>query len=152
MSSPDPNAAWREPDALRDRFDALDGKIATSAEHDDAVLARMRAASTQIRGRSRGSRTAPWLIGLAASFAVGVVVTLTFQSVIAPDRTQPVLLMPASAVMRSDEASAMIPVEQADPALWYRHIQELIYSGEREEAQKHLERFNELHPDYVHQP
>jgi hypothetical protein len=152
MSSPDPNASWNEPGALRDKLAALDGKVATSARHDDAVLARMRTASAQIRGRSRGSRSVPWLVGLAASFAVGVAVTLIFQSVVVTGREQSALLIPASTVMRNEEASAMIPVEQADPAVWYRHIQELIYSGEREEAQRHLERFNELHPDYVHQP
>jgi hypothetical protein len=45
-----------------------------------------------------------------------------------------------------------IPVEQAMPAEWYHYIQELVAAGETREAEIHLRRFNELHPDYVHQP
>jgi hypothetical protein len=45
-----------------------------------------------------------------------------------------------------------VPVEQAEPDDWYRYIQELIVAGEAREAERHLRRFNELHPDYVHQP
>src|SRR5688572_5710411 len=108
MSSPDPKASWPEPAAVRAKLTALDEKVATSAEHDAAVLARMRAASAQIRGRPRASRTAPWLLGLAASFAVGIAVTLTFQRVVVTHGEPPALLVPSSTVMRNEKPKAMI--------------------------------------------
>ena len=43
-------------------------------------------------------------------------------------------------------------VEHADPALWYRYIQELVFSGQTDLAEAHLRRFRELHPDFVYQP
>jgi hypothetical protein len=49
-------------------------------------------------------------------------------------------------------AVGYIAAEQADPTVWYRYIQELIFSGQAELAEAHLRRFRELHPDFVYQP
>ena len=49
-------------------------------------------------------------------------------------------------------ARSAVPVEEADPAVWYRYIQELVFSGQTEAAEQHLRRFRELHPDFVYQP
>jgi hypothetical protein len=39
-----------------------------------------------------------------------------------------------------------------DPAVWYRYIQELVFSGQVTLAEEHLRRFRQLHPDFVYQP
>ena len=62
----------------------------------------------------------------------------------------PALLIPADAARGSMGRS--IPVEQASADEWYRYIQELVAAGETREAERHLRRFNELHPDYAYQP
>jgi hypothetical protein len=49
-------------------------------------------------------------------------------------------------------AGSSVRVEQANPAAWYRYIQELVFSGQTELAEEHLRRFRELHPDFVYQP
>ena len=60
------------------------------------------------------------------------------------------LLLPLDATRNA--GGRVIPVERASADDWYRYIQELIVAGETKEAERHLRRFNELHPDYVHHP
>src|SRR5262245_26640210 len=145
MSSADPE---RETDAsrrVREQLSALDAAV-TPPRHDASVLAGMRAAATRIQAR-RARPSKGWPLALAASFVLGVVGTLALDGTL---RSQlegaPHLTIPSGAV-RGAANGTETPVEQADPAVWYRYIQELLYAGEREEALQHLKRFNELHPD-----
>jgi hypothetical protein len=149
----------------------------TSTRHDEAVLtaaralAAGRAASARPSGAQGGDtahrpdsdaahrhvagrRSRRWLIplGLAASFAAGVLITRATLSVYsaAPAAVAPALVMPLDTTRSGGDRT--IPVEQARPDDWYRYIQELIAAGKTQEAERHLRRFNELHPDYVYQP
>lgn len=116
------------------------------AAHDAAVLAAARAYAYERRSKPR------WYIpvSLAASLAIGVLIGRAIDPATAPSAA-PVELFVALEATRG-EASRSIPVEQADPEVWYRYIQELVAAGERREAAAHLERFNALHPDYLYQP
>lgn len=129
-----------------------------SAEHDAAVLAAARAFAAERRAMntsasaSRAPRTRRWLMPaslVAASLVLGVLIGRVLEPGGALD-TSPALYVPIETTRGG--AAHSVPVEQADPDLWYRHIQELIAAGERQEAEAHLERFNALHPDYVYQP
>jgi hypothetical protein len=42
-----------------------------------------------------------------------------------------------------------VPVERVEAQVWYRYIQELIAAGQTQEAELHLHRFNQLHPQFV---
>ena len=70
----------------------------------------------------------------------------------APEVTQQLRIPIRVASRDAGSQSTDIPVEQADPQVWYRYIQELIYAGDREQAERHLRRFNQLHPDFVYRP
>ncbi|MGH8175934.1 MAG: hypothetical protein ACREV5_06695 [Steroidobacter sp.] len=156
MSSRDQSLQREEPSVIRDTLAAPDRNVTSSASHDAAVLARMRTASQHIRSRRadllhvRGRGL--WMISLAASFALGVGLTFGLQRTLITGTSSEALWIPAQEVVRGDARVGRIPVEQADPAAWYRYIQELIYAGEHEEALAHLRRFNDLHPDYILDP
>lgn len=128
-----------------------------SASHDAAVLAAARAfvaerrATNASASASRAPRTRRWFVpaSLAASLLLGVLIGRVLEPAGAL-RTSPSLHVPLEATRGG--AARSIPVEQADPDLWYRYIQELVAAGERREAEAHLERFNALHPDYLYQP
>jgi hypothetical protein len=149
----------RDPDDdLRQLLERDDTR--TSARHDEAVLAAARAmAEAGGSGQNAAPRTpqrrrSGWKVplALAASFAVGVLSTLALVTAewIKPGASQTALMLPLDATRNAGQRE--IPVEQAAPDEWYRYIQELIVAGEAREAELHLRRFNELHPDYAHQP
>lgn len=134
----------------------------TSARHDEAVLAAARSVADSARSEHPGARASQhsasprqWKISaaLAATFAAGAVLGLAFGFIDRPDasgRDNSGLMLPLDTT-RGNEGRA-IAVEQASPEDWYRYIQELIVAGETQEAERHLHRFNELHPEYAHQP
>jgi hypothetical protein len=134
----------------------------TGAQHDEAVLAAARSTAGSGRSEHPAARAGQppaslrqWKIpaALAATFAAGAVLGLAFGVIDRPDvpgRDDSGLLLPLDTT-RGSEGRA-IAVEQAAPEDWYRYIQELIVAGETQEAERHLHRFNELHPDYAHQP
>ena len=142
---------------LRSSLGSASG-VAPSASHDHAVLASARATAGRIRAR-RGFEL-PRLgmaVPLLASFALGAVATFLL------NHTQPLvpvepkvteqLSVPIRVASRDAGAPGReIPVEQADPQVWYRYIQELIYAGDRVQAERHLRRFNQLHPDFIYRP
>jgi hypothetical protein len=128
--------------------------LQTSAAHDAAIRDAARACAADARLRRPASRRGAWLMGLAASFLVGVALTALVQQSL-QQRTRAevtALTMPASSIVRGSSGATTMPVETVDPAQWYVYIQELLYEGDREAALRHLQRFNELHPDYVHRP
>ncbi|HKE95469.1 MAG TPA: hypothetical protein VKB34_14240 [Povalibacter sp.] len=154
MSSPDPHPESNGSRRVQEGLQALDTPAVTSASHDEQVLAKMHGAARRIQSRHSPRRTR-WPFALAASFLLGVALTLVVDRAVRLRPPAPAishLTIPASVALRGAGGTAEIPVEQADPAVWYRYIQELLYAGEREEALEHLRRFNELHPDYVHEP
>ena len=129
-----------------------------SARHDQAILAAARAAAQRMRSPSRF-----WLPRLRvitpvlASFALGAATLFLLDRALlptsmAPEVTQQLRVPIRVASRDGGSQSTDIPVEQADPQVWYRYIQELIYAGDREQAERHLRRFNQLHPDFVYRP
>lgn len=139
-------------DELRRRMQSLDEER-TSAAHDSAVLERAQRAAQGIRARSAARPTTRrwiWPASLAASLLIGMlamrVIDVSHNSV----ASSPALVIPADAARGTTGRS--IPVEQASADDWYRYIQELVAAGETREAERHLRRFNELHPDYAYQP
>ena len=152
---------------LKDQFDA-DADLRTllrgangeapSAGHDRAVLASARGAARRIRARS-GFELLPlrFAVPVLVSFALGASVTFLLNRSLPPPPVEPKvteqLTVPLRVASRDAGApSREIPVEQADPQVWYRYIQELIYAGDRVQAERHLRRFNQLHPDFVYRP
>ena len=129
-----------------------------SARHDQAILAAARAAALRMRSPSgfwppRLRVVAP----LLASFAVGAATLFLLDRALlptsmAPEVTQQLRIPIRVASRDAGSQRTEIPVEQADPQVWYRYIQELIYAGDREQAERHLRRFNQLHPDFVYRP
>lgn len=110
--------------------------------------------SVAVSGRSRWARPP---LALAASFAAGLVCASLFTALRAPHvpdaamQESPALSVPVQ-VLRGTATATSVPVEQADPDQWYRYIQELLLAGRLREAEAHLRRFNELHPDYAPPP
>jgi hypothetical protein len=138
-------------EALRRQLGHLEMNQEPSDRHDATVLAaarRMTAAAERPRPR--------WFVpaSMAASFVLGGVLAAALVAPRPAVRPTVELYVPSSALTRGAAplSADQIPVEQADPAAWYRYIEELLASGQREDAARHLQRFNELHPDYVHQP
>jgi len=152
---------------LRDEFDA-DAQMRTllgsagdgtpPASHDTAVLASARGAARRIRAR-RGFELLRlrMVVPLLASFALGASATFLLNRSLRPTPVEPKvteqLRVPIHVASRDAGApSQEIPVEEADPQAWYRYIQGLIYTGDRELAERHLRRFNQLHPDFTYRP
>jgi hypothetical protein len=140
--------------------------IRTSARHDEVVLAAARAFANSGDAGTSSARAAndsgqvinlrprmrTWLIplGLAASFAFGMMARVTVEDPSRSSGAESNLMLPLDTTRGS--AARAVPVEVAQPDDWYRYIQELVAAGETREAERHLRRFNELHPDYVYQP
>ena len=140
---------------------------ALSKAHGDARLpddaaAQILATAREVARERRAATTPPrrvvaraaWHLplGLAASFAGGLLVSWLVLSARGPldAASGSPLTMQESDTQRSAAAVAVtIPVERADPQRWYRYIQELVAAGELREAERHLKRFNELHPGFV---
>jgi hypothetical protein len=131
---------------------------APSASHDHAVLASARAAAGRIRAR-RGFEfpRLRFAVPLLASFALGAVATFLLNHSlpvvpVEPEVTEQLSIPIRVASRDAGAPSREIPVEQADPQVWYRYIQELTYAGDRVQAERHLRRFNQLHPDFIYRP
>ena len=137
----------------------------TSVQHDEQILRAARRAADAIgsdqaphHGTSPGARSSSWLLptAMAASFMLGAVVVLVTQGGVGGEPTVTELSIPLTPVTRSAnpalDRGSELPVEAADPELWLRYVQELVYNGELELAERHLRRFNELHPDFVLEP
>lgn len=129
----------------------------TSARHDEGVLAAARAFAGERPTTGAASIRAPrsrWVIpaALAASFVAGALVTRVALDTRSGEAASlpPALVIPLNTTRGS--SGRTIPVEQANADDWYHYIQELIAAGETREAEQHLRRFNELHPDYAYQP
>jgi hypothetical protein len=128
-----------------------------SVAHDATVLEAARAVGAEIRGRPhRRSRRPAWPLSLAAALILGIAIGRGSWFLAMPSAPQAPLTVPSHSPVRGaggdGAAGSTIPVEQADPAVWYRYIQELVFSGQIELAEAHLRRFRELHPDFVYQP
>lgn len=155
---------FTEPAAVRDRLDAADSGLRPSARHDAAILAAAAAIGNTVPfPAARPARPRSWQV--PASLAAGLVLgsVLSWALLVAPRPTSVTeadvaLTIPSAALSRGGAAApgtsqvGGVPVERADPAAWYRYIEELLATGRQREALQHLRRFNELHPDYVHQP
>jgi hypothetical protein len=126
-----------------------------SPQHDTIILQAARQAAREIGRRRTGHslRTLLFPASLAATLLLGFGLgrsSLPWDHQVGP------LTIPAGLSVRGQSPlpaeRLQIPVEQADPAAWYRYIQELIFAGQIEAADAHLRRFRELHPDFVYQP
>jgi hypothetical protein len=125
----------------------------SSSQHDTIILQAARQAAREI-GRRRTSHSLRALLfpaSLAATLLLGF--GLGRSSVPWGEQVAP-LTIPAGLSVRGQSPlpAQQIPVEQADPAAWYRYIQELVFAGQIEAADAHLRRFRQLHPDFVYQP
>jgi hypothetical protein len=138
------------------REDEARSAIEPSTGHDAAILVQARTAAGEIRGRGapevRPGRW--WLVSLAATLLLGVALgrgswLLHESPAPAMQLTVPVETVRGSAGVGPADS---IPVERVDPAVWYRYIQELVFSGQVTLAEEHLRRFRQLHPDFVYQP
>jgi hypothetical protein len=121
-----------------------------SAEHDAAVLTTARSAARDIRNRARRRSVLPVGLALAAGLAVGLLLPgLPWKSprTVAPPPPA-ALFVPASAITRGADVRVRVPVERVPADQWYRYIQELLLAGDLPEAERHLHRFLELHPEY----
>ena len=141
---------------LRERLRQLAPETPTPAKHDAAILERAQRAAEKLRPAG-GARLRPaprrWVLplSLAASLVFGMTAMHVIDVARLPGGAEsPALVIPASAVRGAGGRD--VPVEQASADAWYRYIQELVAAGETREAERHLKRFNELHPDYVYQP
>src|SRR5262249_5560061 len=128
-----------------------------SAAHDTAILQAARATGRSIRRRTAPPvRARGWLpLSLAAALLLGIAIGRASWVVHLAHPVHAQLTIPAEMAVRGlsvGGAAVPVPVEQADPAVWYRYIQELVFSGQTELAEQHLHRFRELHPDFVYQP
>jgi hypothetical protein len=160
---------FSEPAVVRDRLAATDSDLRPSSRHDAAILAAAAAIGNTAASAvtpfppARPRRARSWQVpaSLAAGLALGSV--LSWLLLVAPASTsqteaEVALTIPAAALSRGAAAAPVagpvdgVPVERADPQAWYRYIEELLAAGRQREALQHLRRFNELHPDYVHQP
>lgn len=143
---------------LRAPLGQLGPNAAPPQGHDDFILQAARETGESIR--KRASRQPSWRmpLSLAASFVLGLAIAriYTAWTIVEPTTVGESqfsgLVIPATPEVRGAQDSRMIPVEQVPADVWYRYIQELVYSGDAQLAARHLQRFVELHPDYVHQP
>jgi hypothetical protein len=143
--------------AQRVRASASDDMQEPSPQHDALIMKAARRAARTI-GRRHGRRSLAAIMyptSIAASLLLGLLVGRSSWSSHEPALH---LSIPAGLSVRGQSGSggspdrAQIPVEQADAAVWYRYIQELLFSGQVEVAERHLHRFRQLHPDFVYQP
>ncbi|MEM9384887.1 MAG: hypothetical protein AAGA68_07480 [Pseudomonadota bacterium] len=115
---------------------------------DTAVASAADAAAGRLRPTDRRA-LASWPIALAAGLVAGAVLSPFSAPSGGPASPIPGagLILPADAT-RSAGGGVEVAVAEADPAVWYRYIQELIYRGDFALAEEHLHAFNQLHPDY----
>lgn len=144
--------APHDPDAQDERTRAALAAAHADAKFPDAAAKVILARAHEVAAQRRRRRTWRMPMALAAAFVLGVLVTSLFAAYVpgqsAEDASQ--LMLPGSRVTRDQSPPReLVPVENADPQDWYRYIQELVFAGQLEEAEKHLKRFNELHPGFV---
>jgi hypothetical protein len=122
----------------------LDASSGSPNELDAAIRQAAQNVSAEIR--TRIARRWP---AAAASFVLGTVLGgAVFAWHPLPWSHEP-LVVPIEVARRGAEtASRSVPVESADPQVWYDYIEELVYTGQLQAAERHLHRFNELHPGY----
>lgn len=138
---------------LRDTLKRIEPPVVPSREHDAQILSAALETSEVIRKRT--AKRASWHMPLylAASFLLGVAVVPIFNATHTPAEPQlSGLVVPLAPQVRSTATARTAPVEEVPAAVWYGYIQELIYSGDAQLAARHLQRFVELHPDYIHKP
>jgi uncharacterized protein YjeT (DUF2065 family) len=129
-----------------------------SAQHDAVILEAARDMAREV-GRRQGvtsRRRTLFPVSLAASVLLGIglgqVPSLWRDLKSHTTRLSVPLEMSRRGGDGVSAERAQIPAEKADPAVWYRYIQELVFSGQTDLAEEHLRRFRELHPDFVYQP
>lgn len=134
----------------RQLLDWMQNSRASSSQiHDHGVLAAAREASNEIAGRTVISASI-WRmpVSIAASFVLGLGVMFLSLSILERNDPAVSLGIPADFTRGGELLAADVPVEDADAHRWREYIEELIYNGEYTQAEVHLRRFNELHPDY----
>jgi len=128
---------------------ALEASPGSPKDIDAVIRQAALNAGAGIRTRHMGRR---WP-ALAASFLMGAVLSGVLLASLPLPWTRESLDVPIEVDLRGGEApSRRVPVESADPQMWYQYIEELIYTGKLEAAERHLRRFNQLHPDFRPQP
>jgi hypothetical protein len=150
---------WLEEARLRQRLREAQDSAGTepSPQHDAQILDAVRATAGKIRQRADTRSAKPgWLpVSLAAALMLGIVIGRGSWVMWNPRAQAVHLTIPNEVPVRGSSNTgrgSSVPVEQADPAAWYRYIQELVFSGQTELAEEHLRRFRELYPDFVYQP
>jgi hypothetical protein len=141
----------RQPEAALGRRvgKALEASPGSPTEVDAVIRQAALNVGAEIRARHGGRR---WP-ALAASFFLGAVLSGALLAwFAAPWPRAPLEISIEVEVRGGGTASRRVPVESADPQVWFDHIEELIYTGQLDEAERHLRRFNELHPGYRPQP
>jgi hypothetical protein len=128
---------------------AVDASAGSPGAIDTAILETARAAGATIRSRS----TRRWP-ALAASFVLGAALTgASIHWLTGSASVESPLLVPVSLSLRDGTSQPQsVAAESVAPQVWYDHIEQLVYSGRLEEAERHLRRFNELHPGFRPEP
>lgn len=116
---------------------------------DDTVASAAVATAERLRPAAARRSMPHWPVALAAGLLVGAVLSPLSTPFLGPTEAIPGagLMLPADAT-RSASGGVEVAVAEANPAVWYRYIQELIYRGDFALAEEHLHAFNQLHPDY----
>jgi hypothetical protein len=121
-----------------------------SAAHDARVLSAAREAAARIRERRPTGFSWRLPVAALAGLAVGLLLPSIVRRPVPPvvPPAPATLTLPARMVTRGSGSAAEVPVEQAPADAWYQYIEQLLAAGELPEAERHLRRFVELHPDY----
>lgn len=144
----DPETTSEDEKRVLELLEASQAQVNTA--HDREILIAARSASSEISNRRAGdSFGRPWL-AMAASFVLGIGVFWFAGPPLGlfDDNVAESLTLPASVTRSDDDMNADVAVENAEPDIWFEYIQELVYAGDFELAEKHIRRFNELHPNY----
>ncbi len=169
MNEKPPGNVFDRDAPLRGPLASLEDPVASPAGHDESILLAAGTTAEAIQRRTAARPRWQMPMSMAASFVGGIGATLLFvttnvgtgpsdaNSVSTGSSVQAVgrysdLTVPLTATMRGAGDSNTLPVDAAPADVWYRYIQELIYSGDAQLAARHLERFVQLHPDFKFTP